>query len=50
VFGDGEDYAWAMEGEDGALMEEDDEVKKDLRLEDVSMLIRVSASADDLGL
>ncbi|WVF72010.1 transcription elongation factor SPT6 [Kwoniella sp. CBS 6097] len=35
VFGDGQDYDWALEGEDGMEVDEDDEIKKDLRLEDV---------------
>jgi transcription elongation factor SPT6 len=37
VFGDGQDYDWALDGEEG--MDEDDgeeAAKKDLRLEDVS--------------
>ncbi|KAL1411070.1 Transcription elongation factor spt6 [Vanrija albida] len=33
VFGDGHDYDWALEGEEG--MEVEEETKKDLRLEDV---------------
>ncbi|OCF71672.1 transcription elongation factor SPT6 [Kwoniella mangroviensis CBS 8886] len=36
VFGDGQDYDWALEGEDGMDLDEDEEAaKKDLRLEDV---------------
>ncbi|WVR05399.1 transcription elongation factor SPT6 [Kwoniella sp. DSM 27419] len=35
VFGDGQDYDWALDGEDGMQVDEDDEIKKDLRLEDV---------------
>ncbi|ORY28271.1 SH2 domain-domain-containing protein [Naematelia encephala] len=38
VFGDGQDYDWAMEGEEGMDIDEDDETqlrKKNLRLEDV---------------
>ena len=36
MFGDGQDYDWAMEGEEGMDVEEGDEPpKKDLRLEDV---------------
>ncbi|WWD16106.1 transcription elongation factor SPT6 [Kwoniella shandongensis] len=36
VFGDGQEYDWALEGEDGMDLDDDDEAaKKDLRLEDV---------------
>lgn len=36
VFGDGGDYDWALEGEEGMDIDDEDEVaKKDLRLEDV---------------
>ncbi|WRT67313.1 transcription elongation factor SPT6 [Kwoniella shivajii] len=36
VFGDGQDYDWALDGEDGMDVDDDeDAVKKDLRLEDV---------------
>ncbi|KAL7424162.1 Transcription elongation factor spt6 [Cryptotrichosporon argae] len=35
VFGDGGDYDWALEGEDGQLEDEEEEAKKELRLEDV---------------
>ncbi|EAL22689.1 hypothetical protein CNBB1380 [Cryptococcus deneoformans B-3501A] len=36
VFGDGQDYDWALEGEDGMDLDEEEEAaKKDLRLEDV---------------
>ncbi|KAK4686395.1 transcription elongation factor SPT6, partial [Tremellales sp. Uapishka_1] len=36
TFGDGTDYDWALEGEDGMEVDEDEDVaKKDLRLEDV---------------
>lgn len=35
VFGDGHDYDWALEGEEGMDIDEDDREKKDLRLEDV---------------
>ena len=41
VFGDGQDYDWAMEGEEGEYQDEDEEAtKKDLRLEDVSRELR----------
>ncbi|WVW82891.1 transcription elongation factor SPT6 [Kwoniella bestiolae CBS 10118] len=36
VFGDGQEYDWALEGEDGMDLDEDEEAaRKDLRLEDV---------------
>jgi len=36
VFGDGQDYDWALEGEEGVDVDEDPETaKNDLRLEDV---------------
>lgn len=35
MFGDGHDYDWALEGEEGMEFEDEDEGKKDLRLEDV---------------
>lgn len=35
VFGDGHDYDWALEGEEGVEEDEDEPKKKDLRLEDV---------------
>ena len=44
MFGDGQDYDWAMEGEDGEYQDEEEE-KKDLRLEDVSDLENLSSDA-----
>lgn len=41
VFGDGHDFDWALTVEEGVDLDEDEEVvKKDLRLEDVSWIHR----------